>query len=595
MTARSTRKTRKSSRRKTRKSNEDAGEAIAAGGFGCVFRPPIMPKSAAHRAKINAQPYISKLMKRRYAREEMEEVNRILPVVSRIPNSGRYFLLDGIFVSEDFGPLNSEDKRNFDSKCRNITRTGITSSNVNNNLHHLACMYIPDGGVSINDAMKSLSRGVSMGSSYELKAFGRLNYALVDTLKNAIVPMNKIGLIHLDLKGDNMLVSTDYMSSKKMLEVKVIDWGLAGIIPNDTSGPISAAQDRPIQFNCPPTAVLFNYNAQDSIQNYLKSVYSSTKNTFTSAVAKNMAAYIIRNSQQSMGNGHSAYVAQEVRSLTRPMINYRELEGWDVDRSCFEKDSLVQAYTVNYVAAVLEAYLKPGKYGGLTASFDAKGYFQEVYRYNVDVWGFLTAYQDLLTNVVSRSYSAYRTSTVCQLLSDVIFKYCYSPEYAAKRIPVDQLADDLLKISMAAGVPTAPARQGAAAAKKAKKKLVLRAASPAAAAATRLASVISLPPGKKRCPTGYSKDPSDPRKCRKKGTKKKQAKSPAKKAAKAKKQKSRKKTKAKAKAESPERFQANGTTYIRLPAGRKRCPAGFKKVLGPDRLAPHVRVLCEKK
>ena len=47
------------------------------------------------------------------------------------------------------------------------------------------------------------------------------NYALVDTLKNAIVPMNKIGLIHLDLKGDNMLVSTDYMSSKKMLEVRL--------------------------------------------------------------------------------------------------------------------------------------------------------------------------------------------------------------------------------------------------------------------------------------------------------------------------------------------------------------------------------------
>ena len=221
----------------------------------------------------------------------------------------------------------------------------------------------------------------------------------------------------------------------------------------------------------------------------------------------------------------------------------------------------------------------------MTADFDAKGYFQEVYRYNVDVWGFLTAYQDLLTNVVSRSYSSYRNSIVCQLLSDVLFKYCYSPEYAAKRIPVDQLADDLLKVSMAAGVPTTPERQGAVAAKKAKKKLVLRAASPAAAPENR--SVISLPAGKKRCPTGYSKDPSDPRKCRKKGTKKKRSKSRAK----AKKPRSRKKTKA----ESPERFQANGTTYIRLPAGRKRCPAGFKKVLGPDRSAPHVRVLCEKK
>ncbi len=592
---RSTRKKRKSSKRKTRKTDEDAGAAIAAGGFGCVFRPPIAPKSASHRAKINAQPYISKLMQRRYAKEEMDEVNRILPIVSRIPNSQRYFLLDGIFVSEDFGPLNSEDKKNFDNKCRNITRTGITSSNVNNNLGGLACMYIPDGGISINEAMKQLSITVGNGMASGLKVFGRLNYAMIDTLKNAIVPMNNAGLIHLDLKGDNMLVSSNYYHETKLLEVKVIDWGLAGIIPNISSGPISAAQNRPIQFNCPPTAVLFNRNTQDAIERYLRSVYATDKKPFSSAAAKNLAAFVIRNSQQRIGEGHSRYVAQEVRNLTRPMLSYRELEGWDVTSSCFEKDSMVQSYTVNYVAAALEAYLKPGKHGGLTAKFDAKGYFQEVYRYNVDVWGFLTAYQDLINNIASKSYSSYRNSTVCQLLSDILFKYCYSPEYAAKRIPIDQLADDLLKISLAAGVTKAPARQGAAAAKKAKKKLVLRQASPAAAAAaTRLASVISLPAGKKRCPTGYSKDPSDPRKCRKKGTKKKKAKSPAKKAAKAKRPKSRKK-KTKAKPASPERFQANGTTYIRLPAGRKRCPTGFKKVLGPEPNAPHVRVLCEKK
>ena len=142
MTARSTRRKRKSSRRKTRKSNEDAGKLLQLEDSGAYFAH-LSCLSRLHRTKINAQPYISKLMKRRYAREEMEEVNRILPVVSRIPNSGRYFLLDGIFVSEDFGPLNSEDKRNFDSKCRNIARMGITSSNVNNNLSQLACITSP--------------------------------------------------------------------------------------------------------------------------------------------------------------------------------------------------------------------------------------------------------------------------------------------------------------------------------------------------------------------------------------------------------------------------------------------------------------------
>ena len=36
------------------------------------------------------------------------------------------------------------------------------------------------------------------------------------------------------------------------------------------------------------------------------------------------------------------------------------------------KKTHLYEHTVNYVAAVLEAYLKPGKYGGLTANFDAK-------------------------------------------------------------------------------------------------------------------------------------------------------------------------------------------------------------------------------
>ena len=62
MSARSTRKSRKSSKRKTRKNDEDAGAAIAAGGFGCAFRPPIMPKDSKDIAKVNNQPYISKIV-----------------------------------------------------------------------------------------------------------------------------------------------------------------------------------------------------------------------------------------------------------------------------------------------------------------------------------------------------------------------------------------------------------------------------------------------------------------------------------------------------------------------------------------------------
>ena len=592
MSVHSTKKSRKLSKRKTRKNHEDAGAAIAAGGFGCVFRPPIMPRDSKDIAKVNSQPYISKLMQRRYARDEMAEVNKILPMIKKIPNSNRYFLLDGIFITERFGPLNTEDKRDFELKCQNLTSLGINVKNINNNLAGLACMYIPDGGISINDAMKQLSINIGNGIASEINVFGKLNYAMIDTLENAIVPMNKAGLIHLDLKGDNMLVSSNYYHETKLLEVKIIDWGLAGIIPNDTSGPIDAAQDRPIQFNCPPTAVLFNSNTQDLIKKYLQILFSGTSHkniVFSSAVCKNLAALIIKNSQQSVGEGHSRYVAHQVKNLTRPMYQYRELKGWNVTSDCFQKDSMIQAFTVNYVAAALEAYLKPGKHGGLTYKFLEKEYFQEVYRHNVDIWGFLMAYQDLISAVVSRSYTAYKNSTVCQLLSDILFKYCYSPNYAARKIPINDVKRDLERVSAAAGVKSAPTRKTEAAVKKIKKKLVLRQASPAPPLPVDRKtvpdnrSIISLPAGKKRCPTGYLKDPSNPRKCIKKGTKKKP--------------KSRKKQ-SKNKINTFPGSRGHGEGVYNLKKGRKRCPKGYKKignVFAPDSPSQDGRVECLKK
>ena len=86
---------------------------------------------------------------------------------------------------------------------------------------------------------------------------------------------------------------------------------------------------------------------------------------------------------------------------------------------------------------------------------------------------------------------------------------------------------------------------------------------------------------------GYSKHPSKPGKCRKKGTKKK---SPAKKKSPPKKNKSKKNT------DSFPGSKGYGDNY-NLKKGRKRCPKGYKKVgtvYAPDRPSQHGRVECLK-
>ncbi len=157
---------RKTSKHKHNSSEDDAGQAIAAGGFGCVFKPAIACKDSSINEKMqkSGYEYVTKVMIARYARDEMEEVNKVLPIVKKIPNNKRYFLLDGIFECKNFGPLNTEDLKGFNSKCNNLRRAGIDSSNVNRKLSALSAIYIPFGGDSVAKTMRSLS-GMHQNSS----------------------------------------------------------------------------------------------------------------------------------------------------------------------------------------------------------------------------------------------------------------------------------------------------------------------------------------------------------------------------------------------------------------------------------------------
>ena len=68
---------------------QKAGQAIAAGGYGCVFKPPLKCKDPS----VYYDPTgVSKLMMVEDANDEMNEVRRIQPIVNSIPNNENYFL-----------------------------------------------------------------------------------------------------------------------------------------------------------------------------------------------------------------------------------------------------------------------------------------------------------------------------------------------------------------------------------------------------------------------------------------------------------------------------------------------------------------------
>lgn len=549
--------------RSQKRSDDDAGKAIAAGGFGCVFMPAIAcaDASIANKMKTSGYEYITKVMLKKHATEEMNEVNRIVPIVSKIPNSKRYFLLDGIFQCSNFGPLSSEDVKNFDSKCGNLTRHGITSSNVNQNLNRMSAIYIPYGGISVAEIMRDLARVYNKTTKSPAKKLGTLIWSLADVIQNGIVPMNKLGLIHLDLKGDNLLVNESVLNSGKMPYMKVIDWGLAGVIHGDSIA--DAAQDRPLQFNGPFSNILFNKSLVDGV--LLGSCY---KGEISEAQIMPIATHIVTRMVSDWA-GHANYIATDLRQFTQPFIKAtgRQTE-LNSTASCTTEALTIVA---EYIAPVLRKYLSRQTNGMLGCRFDQKAYFNDVYRWNCDIWGALVSLQEFIGRV--GSYTSHREDSILKGISNILFKYCFAPTYAAERIPLNDVLKDLHKLAGMCGVasrpppeaqvPVAPAPKAATIAipVATKKKLVLRQDSP---------TTIDMKPGRSKCPKGYTKHSSKPNKCKKK-TEKKKGVSP--------------------KRAATKKARASPKPIHSLPLGRKRCPPGFKKLSG-DGL--YTKIVCVK-
>jgi len=369
------------------KKRHKGGKVIAAGGFGCVFKPPL--SCVANQSKIDSRSFVTKLMTDSAGNAEMKEVRKIIPLVKKLPNYKRYFIIDDIFMCGETEELTPDDKIDFNKKCNNLTRRHITAENVNDNLDKLSALYIPYGGVPaaklIQDTAKQLS-----ANQYDAQArrnFGVLNWGLIDVLENAIIPMNNKGLLHLDLKGDNMLIDEHY-TSRTVPAVKLIDWGLAATISENYSKIPDIITNRPFMYNAPFSNILFNRTTQSTIAKFsnahVVTPYIST------AVLKTLALEIIGNSVTLDGSGHIEYIEQALQQLSIPLNNK------SIDVEILQYNQLLPfGYIMEYITEVLRVYLIP-KVSINKFEFAAEKYFNDIYRHNCDIWGFLTIYFDFI-------------------------------------------------------------------------------------------------------------------------------------------------------------------------------------------------------
>jgi len=245
---------------------KNGGKLIESGGFGCIFKPQLKcnpNQILAGDNKYFGEKGITKLMRTKYGINEYNEIKRFIPILKTIPNYNKYFIISDYTVCNP-QRLSENDLVDFNKvKCSPLKKLNITSKNINNYLNELLAINMPYGGVDIDTFIKKVI--------YKRNIIIEFNKKMIDLLTNAVIPMNKKGIFHGDLKSNNILVNV----VNNQLGLKIIDWGLSGLyIPNITNESQfsesgfsddwkyipSKFRNRPFQYNVPFSSIIFSNN-----------------------------------------------------------------------------------------------------------------------------------------------------------------------------------------------------------------------------------------------------------------------------------------------------------------------------------------------
>jgi len=371
------------------------GKPINSGGYGCIFKPALRCKG-----KTKREGGISKLMTREHADSEYDIIARFFEKIRQIPNYNNYFLIDDISVCEP-SKLTNADLQNYNKICSSLAKKDFTKNNINTKLAELSILNLPDAGVDLDNYI--------LENPFTVDLISNINTHLVQLLVNAIEPMNKLNILHMDMKGSNIMVSEEGNA------FKIIDWGLADIYDGNYVPIVST--NRPIQYNTPFSAILFN----DTFKTIYTELLSNSPDILngTEENDQKLDTFIINYYYywvSQRGYGHHSYI--------QTIFKYLIINRFNQYVTSEDLTDLVQyyffTYMVSYIARVLKKYTESDK-------FQDDLYFKEVYSKNVDVWGLLISYEIMLPQIYGPKSSLTDTqkAETYKFITDLIMDFLY--------------------------------------------------------------------------------------------------------------------------------------------------------------------------
>lgn len=335
---------------------QKGGIPIFAGAQGCVFKPALKCK---HRQRNYNDGHVSKLEEMKSAEAEMREYEQIKRYLMQIKDYKKYFSVQADLCEPD--RLEPHDLVNFDDVCINFKLHGlnVAAANINNHLSKLRMINMPDLGIDLTQWMGQ--------SALNADLVCKLNEHVSTLLINAVGPMNRLGVIHNDIKSENVMIDLNN-------DVRIIDWGLAGISTTNQVIPVHHFMDNPVTYNRPFSTMVISDKVTE---------------LFSSIVLKPMPST-------------SELTVDQIKHFTRAI--YKEyINAFDtgykylqhIFKSIFGTDDAITAEIINEAVSTYTAEILHHFTDHVHRTFRLKEYFSNVYRYNTDVWGIMSVFYSI--------------------------------------------------------------------------------------------------------------------------------------------------------------------------------------------------------
>ena len=360
---------------KKRKMYMTGGIPIYPGGFSCVFKPQLKCKSKnKNKTKRKKDSMgISKLLFKQHAKLEMDNIHLFYNALKSIPKSHKYFLFTKSKLCSP-AKLSKRDLKGFDNMCTSFTSHEINESNINANIDSLRLINMPNAGLSVNEWLFDTPL-----TSARIILFNKI---MSELIVNAIVPMNKMGVIHNDIKEDNILISL----SKTNPRPTIIDWGISGISTPQHPIP-EIIMNRYISVSNPFSSIIFT---SDFIMSY--SEFLQTHNNPSSPLFRQeLSSFALSQYLKFKDIGHYSYVE---RFFIAAYTFQKKVMDPNVSEETYEAqiiEDTYHKYASAYISDVLFHFTDFDQQAG-TGRFQYAKYFTQVYIFNCDIWGTMCCY-----------------------------------------------------------------------------------------------------------------------------------------------------------------------------------------------------------